>query len=1317
MRPSSITSCPKSEQPCLTLSEYLQNSKLYFTSNTTFHFLPGTHTVSETSWMNVTNVVNLDLIGRSEGNSPSVTIECKRKLGFYFVNVVGLKISSLVFLHCGLELPSSECGIERVFSLWKRKKEYRHFCFQRGTYVAMYFARINSLVLEHVHVMRSCGYGVLAWNTIGKFTVIGCKFHHNSRRADMHCGGLSSELRSAIDLNDNTTHDQGGNFMLVYKGLSFYTSHAQIHINISHSEFSHGIAGNHTTTEWNNIGAAGLGVYADVDNLPCIPVNIFLANCTLYNNTGPYGGNMLVRIRINVCYEVNLYINKCNFQSGSGYRGAGLYVEVSQISYLSSGKMLIDIFNSDFISNTGLKGAGMFVKSNLQDIGSVIKVKGCNFYNNSAVYGAGLCTDGSLLLTLSRNIFLRNTATSMGSAIYMNNINGKILTKHYSFDSRSEVINCIFKGNMAGKITEVGNERTSFNGNVASATLYLNRCNTTIKNNTLFITNNCTAIYATSSSIYIMGRVIFANNTGYTAGGIHINTSTNLYFSGSNITFFGNVGYKGGAIYINTSGNDPLNDESSFLLLNPNANIHILHNKAHQYGGGIYVGGKDCSVDNVHICFFQVARLKYKKRYSIVFRSFNISIILENNTAGKAGDSVYGGCLETCFIQLRPSQKVIHLTEKIFYSIFHIFGSVSPSAVASSPRRVCFCSNQTVGHGCPTLSTAHVFQGQQFYVHAVAVGQFNYASPAVVRSEITGIPGKLGERQNLQELPNSCGTLTYSILTSAASMPLQIFVESPLSSRIPPAVLHVTFLPCPLGFDLSGDPPKCDCVKHIRRQGVTCSITRQTIHRPAEVWIGNISGGLTIHTDCPFDYCKPENTELDLNNQDEQCSFNRTGVLCGACPAGLSLALGSSKCLECSNIHILLIIPFAVAGVALVFLLLKCNLTVSTGTVNGLIFYANIVRVNQPIFFPSGDNTTAMHILTTFIAWLNLDLGIQTCFFSGMNACISTWLQTLFPAYILIVIGFLVHFSRYSTLISQLTGANKVSVLATVLILSYAKCLRIITAVLSYTSLTDQDNGISNVWLLDGNVLYMKSTAHISLLVVCIIVILLYVMPFTLIVLLAPCLQARSNYRALHWVNRLKPLLDAYQEPYKNKCRYWTGLMLVVRVVLFNVFAGITSQGSQVNLFAIMATNIGIFTLWFLNGGRVYKSIFLDILDWFFLLNLQVLAATALLLQSEENISTKHLLILSNVMVGSAFAVFCGMICYHCYQEVRITEMFRFRLMFACCRKVHSKDEKLEQKEANVLDDNSTPVQSHTPTVSTVDLSKLQKDISVMTYN
>ena len=74
------------------------------------------------------------------------------------------------------------------------------------------------------------------------------------------------------------------------------------------------------------------------------------------------------------------------------------------------------------------------------------------------------------------------------------------------------------------------------------------------------------------------------------------------------------------------------------------------------------------------------------------------------------------------------------------------------------------------------------------------------------------------------------------------------------------------------------------------------------------------------------------------------------------------------------NLHILLLIPFALAGIALVLLLLICKLTVAAGSINGLIFYSNVVTVNCAIFFPP----TQTNILTVFIAWLNLDLGIET---------------------------------------------------------------------------------------------------------------------------------------------------------------------------------------------------------------------------------------------------------------------------------------------------------------------------------------------------
>jgi len=195
--------------------------------------------------------------------------------------------------------------------------------------------------------------------------------------------------------------------------------------------------------------------------------------------------------------------------------------------------------------------------------------------------------------------------------------------------------------------------------------------------------------------------------------------------------------------------------------------------------------------------------------------------------------------------------------------------------------------------------------------------------------------------------------LTYSVRTSQESIQLHLSVESStVFSDERPALLSISFLPCPLGFNLSGDPPECECAPWLRRPGIRCDINNQLIHRPASMWIGNYSNEVVVDNNCPFDYCRPEDNDINLYTQDHQCSFNRSGVLCGACQPGHSLVLGSSHCRQCPDTYILLFIPFALAGFALIFLLLKCNLTVSRGTLNCLIFYANIVRANDAIFFP-----------------------------------------------------------------------------------------------------------------------------------------------------------------------------------------------------------------------------------------------------------------------------------------------------------------------------------------------------------------------------
>ena len=160
-------------------------------------------------------------------------------------------------------------------------------------------------------------------------------------------------------------------------------------------------------------------------------------------------------------------------------------------------------------------------------------------------------------------------------------------------------------------------------------------------------------------------------------------------------------------------------------------------------------------------------------------------------------------------------------------------------------------------------------------------------------------------------------------------------------------------------------------------------------------------------------------------------------------------------------------------------LMFTCRLTVALGTLNGLVFYANIVGANQSAFYPSG----SINFLRVFLSWLNLDLGIETCFYDGMDAYIKAWLQFVFPIYIWGVIGLIMFISSRSPRVSRMLGSNPVAVLATLFLFSYAKILRAIISALSLTILEYPHSKIQFVWLSDANTTYLHDK-HIPLFVV-----------------------------------------------------------------------------------------------------------------------------------------------------------------------------------------------------------------------------------------
>jgi hypothetical protein len=121
-----------------------------------------------------------------------------------------------------------------------------------------------------------------------------------------------------------------------------------------------------------------------------------------------------------------------------------------------------------------------------------------------------------------------------------------------------------------------------------------------------------------------------------------------------------------------------------------------------------------------------------------------------------------------------------------------------------------------------------------------------------------------------------------------------------------------------------------------------------------------------------------------------------------------------------------------------VFFISILNLTVTQGTLNGLIFYANIAWTSQNILLPLHEtNNAAIVFLRAFLAWINLDFCIETCFISGLTALGKTWLQFLFPTYIWTIAGIMIITAKYSKTLTKIYGNRAVPLLATLFLLSY----------------------------------------------------------------------------------------------------------------------------------------------------------------------------------------------------------------------------------------------------------------------------------------
>ena len=569
-------------------------------------------------------------------------------------------------------------------------------------------------------------------------------------------------------------------------------------------------------------------------------------------------------------------------------------------------------------------------------------------------------------------------------------------------------------------------------------------------------------------------------------------------------------------------------------------------------------------VTNGIVCLFQY----YKDQPGIMGTNYepsfqNYSIVLQDNI----GDTVSNRRYTTshCDWIIHPSIIFAQLDPFVVNQHIVRYVNNTMSLRSTVPNTVCYCTDDQ-HFNCSIDELGPVYPGQTLVIRLTLNGS---ASLSGAQTRIADNFVRACNSHSIKSIfllsPNTCTEIRYNILNKnggscnvyfkgqSASIQMDKTFDITLGRKFIDAY-RIKISLCPLGFALNKMLQLCQCdpvLKISKISADSCNIDTLTIPRPANSWITgktNVDNSHTyqVSTRCPFDYCLPHSSHLNLSNPDSQCQFNRTGVLCGRCKEGLSTVLGTSQCRQCSNFYLFLLLFFILAGMAFIVFLFTSNFTVADGSINGLIFYANIVSINGPVFFPSYEPTKYVYVLTSF---LNLDLGIEVCFYNGMDNYTKMWLQLIFPIYLIFIATLLIITSRYSTRIQRLTAHRALPVLATLFLLSYTKILRTVSSVLfSYSTITSlPSKNTTLVWSVDTEV-QLFGLKFIVLFIVC-LVLFLILLPFNTVLIFTRTL---SQFKC---INRFKPLLDAYQGPYKDRFYYWTGLQLLLRAVFYGISA------------------------------------------------------------------------------------------------------------------------------------------------------------------
>ena len=287
---------------------------------------------------------------------------------------------------------------------------------------------------------------------------------------------------------------------------------------------------------------------------------------------------------------------------------------------------------------------------------------------------------------------------------------------------------------------------------------------------------------------------------------------------------------------------------------------------------------------------------------------------------------LYGGNIDTC-----QPQSCIYNSTYAFNKITKIGNQDPSTSLVSSDSPCIYSCDASNNFVCLTSLSVSLYPGQIPKVTFITVDQRNGIVPTVIL-----VYSNAGNRViNVFKALKQCSSYEIPYVYDNGNMVLITEIDFNLMNGYS---IEIVTLPCPILFIYGTISSSCICDPLLQRYNLVCNISDVTVLNTGNIWIGLTSQGAAAFQDpCPFDYCTGNKT-INVLDLDSQCSYNRSGVLCGQCQGILSMTFGTSRCASCSNYHLLLIIVFIAMEVLLVVVLFISKFTVSNGALNGIVF-------------------------------------------------------------------------------------------------------------------------------------------------------------------------------------------------------------------------------------------------------------------------------------------------------------------------------------------------------------------------------------------